>query len=125
MSHELITRVQNAYPKMAEALEALPPKMLSLSSLQPAQPIKLVAGELTAHVKLAKEHIRNAGVTRHSLLVSSHLSLLSLLAPLILSPHSLHRKGRRGDSASAIRGVSCTFSTHPSTLFPPPPLPEE
>ena len=48
---------------MAEALDTLPPKMLSLSSLQPAQPLKLVAGELTAHVELAKERIRNAAFT--------------------------------------------------------------
>ena len=43
-SNELLVRLR-AYPKMWEALEALPPKVLALSSSEPCKPVELPAEE--------------------------------------------------------------------------------
>ena len=49
VSSELLVRL-NAFPKMREALDKLPPKMLQLHSDQPAQPVDLSKDQVRSDI---------------------------------------------------------------------------
>ena len=59
---ELVTRL-SVYPKMKEALAALPPKMIRLSSAAPPQEVTPQASDLAARVSMVKTRLGNAKFT--------------------------------------------------------------
>ena len=65
VSSELISRVEEAYPKMRDELERLPPKMLYLSSDAKATPVELRAehSKLGSRVDEVVRSIENATFT--------------------------------------------------------------
>ena len=61
-SGELIVRL-SAYPKMQKALEALPPKVLELSSTEPIREVELPASDLETRVEEVTRRIERATFT--------------------------------------------------------------
>ena len=62
MSGELLARL-TAYPKMRAALEALPPKLLSLASDRPPMVVELQASQLGSRVEETVQRIQRATFT--------------------------------------------------------------